>query len=493
MNARPAIETGSLQRIFLRGVAWGGAAKALGQSVSWLATLVVARYLTPTDYGIFGLAMLYLGLLQLVADLGLSTAVLANRHLSDEDLPQIHGLAALSGIVGTLIVAATAPLVAWLFGAPALRLLLVVLSPIFLVNSLRTIPQALLQRDFRFRWLAFVETGQAVVLAGLTVLLAMAGLGYWTLAAAAMGAAVVNTVVVSWQKPVPLRWPRFHRLRALLHFSMQVVFQRLAWYLSNSADFATASKLLGPGPAGAYALAYQFANTPIDRIATLILQVSPSMLGACAGDRELLRAHVIRATRLIALLVFPLCIGMALVARPFVSIVLGPQWEVAIVPLQILAAYGAVRSLVPLMGQVLLVVGEERYATRLMVLNLVVMVAAFLVGARIAGIVGIAVAYVVAHPIVSSAYCLRALRSIDCSVRRFLVQAVWPALACTMCMIVSLQVATLLLVDVDPRVSLGGQILAGAAGYLLGALLFFRERVIAAFAVMSGRSALGAR
>ena len=109
MTAGPVeVEKDELAGKFARGVAWSGLAKTVSQSISWLATLLVARYLAPGDYGLFGLAMLYLGLLQLVSDFGLGTAILANRHASDDDLPEIHGLAALSGVVGMIFVVGTA-------------------------------------------------------------------------------------------------------------------------------------------------------------------------------------------------------------------------------------------------------------------------------------------------------------------------------------------------------------------------------------------------
>ena len=476
------VERDELAGKFARGVAWSGLAKTISQSIGWFATLIVARYLSPDDYGLFGLAMLYLGLLQLVSDFGLGTAVLANRHASDADLPQIHGLAALSGVAGTLFVIVSAPLVGHFFGAPQLSLLLVALSPTFLINAFRTVPQTLLQREFRFKWLAMLDAVQALALSGLSVILAIAGFGYWTLAIAALVSALVNTGVVLWRKRLPIELPAPRRLRPLLAFSSQVVLQRIAWYFSSNADFATAGKLLGKAAAGNYILAWNFANAPIERVGSLILQVSPSILGAAAADRAALKRHVLRATQMIALAIFPMCIGMALVARPFVLLFLGSRWEGAIVPLQLLATYATVRSLVPLLAQVLLVVNEERFATRLMFINVFVMTGAFIVGALVAGVTGIAAAYMLAHPFIASAYVSRALKRIGCTWREFLGVAVVPATVCTLLMAISVYGIGIATRTASPKVGLASQILAGAVTYAGAALVLYRRQVAALIA-----------
>ncbi len=491
-EARRPTPPGPARSQLAKGVAWGAIAKTVSQSVAWIATLFVARYLTPTDYGIFGLAMLYLGLLQLVSDLGIGTAILANRHITDDDLPQINGLARLGGMVGMVFVAATSPLVGAFFRTDGLPLLLVALSPIFFINSLRTVPQTLLQREFRFKWLAFLDAGQAITLAVASVLLARAGFGYWTLAIAAILSSVVNTLVVLGRRNVPAQWPEVKRLRPLLAFSTQVILQRIAWYISSNADFAVAGRMIGQAGAGNYMFAWNLANAPLDRVGSLVLQVSPAVLGAASKDRDALRRHVLHATQMIAMVIFPMCLGLALVAEPFILTLLGEKWRSAIVPLQVLAAYTAVRALVPLLGQVLLVVGEEHFATRLMFINIFVMTTAFIIGATLAGIVGIAAAYVIAHPFVASAYASRALERIGCSWRMFFMRAIWPALACTIAMAAVVWSVGQITAPLAVKWVLASQLAAGALSYPLAAQILFPERVAIILVALRLKRAPGA-
>ena len=477
MTQREAAAHDRLAGAFARGVAWSGLARTISQTIAWASTLYVARYLSASDYGLFGLAMLYLAFLQLVADLGLGTAVLANRHLTDDDLPQINGLARFGGATGMLLVAVTAPLLGMFFRAPQLPMLLVALSPTFFINSLRTVPQTLLQREFRFKWLAILDATQGMMLAALNITLARAGFGYWTLAIAAIVSSVVNTSVVLLRRPVAAQWPRLARLRPLLSFSTQVVLQRIAWYISSNADFVVAGRVLGKGSAGEYMLAWNFANAPLERVGNLILSVSPSVLGAARGNLAALRRHVLQATQMIAWMVFPMCVGMALVARPFITHFLGVQWEPSIRPMQMLAAYTAVRSLVPLFGQVLLVVGEEHYATRLMFINIVVMTTSFLVGAFLFGVNGIAAAYLIAHPFVASAYVARALSRIEFSKAEFFREGIVPPMVCTIVMALGVTVVRYLAVGMPLGVGLLAQVIAGAVCYIAASIALFHRRV----------------
>jgi O-antigen/teichoic acid export membrane protein len=187
-----------------------------------------------------------------------------------------------------------------------------------------------------------------------------------------------------------------------------------------------------------------------------------------------------------------MCFGIALTARPFVLLFLGSRWEAAIAPLQILSAYTAVRALLPLLGQVLLVVREEYYATRLMMVNVVVMTTAFVIGAKVAGVTGIAAAYAIAHPFVATAYGARALNKIGCSVRQFFVQAIWPALFCSALLAIAVVATRRLAGGLPLNLSLAGQVLIGAATYCAAAAIFFRAHLVALVAVYNARRAAAA-
>ena len=101
-STRTAVEERALDRSLLRGVVWTAAAKWASQALSWVSWLIVARLLTPADYGLVGMAAIYLGLITVLSEFGLGTAVLAVRELSVEQLNQLNGLAVLLGLASLL-------------------------------------------------------------------------------------------------------------------------------------------------------------------------------------------------------------------------------------------------------------------------------------------------------------------------------------------------------------------------------------------------------
>src|ERR1041384_864734 len=112
------IEARALDRSFVRGVAWTAAAKWASQALAWVSWLIVARLLTPEDYGLVGMAAIYLGLVTLLSEFGLGTAVLAVRELSGAQIGQLNGLAVLLGLAGLLASCAVAIPLGRFFHAP---------------------------------------------------------------------------------------------------------------------------------------------------------------------------------------------------------------------------------------------------------------------------------------------------------------------------------------------------------------------------------------
>src|SRR5207249_12215174 len=98
-QARMSQSTPNVDRSLAQGIAWTGGIKSFTQLVSWAATLIVARLITPTDYGLFAMAMVYAGFVQLVNELGLSLAIVQRRDLTAEQIAQLGGLAVLASVV----------------------------------------------------------------------------------------------------------------------------------------------------------------------------------------------------------------------------------------------------------------------------------------------------------------------------------------------------------------------------------------------------------
>ncbi len=417
-----------IDRSLVRGVAWMGLIKWSGQIVAWLSTMVVLRLLSPYDYGLVGMATLYLGFLTAVSEFGIGAAIVTLRTLPDEHIRQINTVSVIFGSVGYLLSCALAKPIGAFFHRRELPLVIVVLSTTFVIASFRSVPWALLQRDMRFKRVAAFEGVQVVVLAIASVAFAALGLRYWTLVIASVLSSLITTGFALTLHRVAFARPKWGELRRALSFSREVIVQRIAWYTYSNADFFVAGRVLGVEPLGAYEAGWTLANTPIDKIGTLVLQVTPSILSAVQSDRTAVARYVLALTEGIAVVLFPLLIGLAIVAPEFVPLAIGPQWRAMILPLQLLSVYSCFRCILPLLAQVLMITGDEKFASHNMILGALIMPVAFYAGSKLGGVTGIALAWVLVHPLLAFRLCRRALGRLGIGAIPFM-RSLWPAVS----------------------------------------------------------------
>lgn len=468
-----------LDRSLVHGVAWTGGAKWASQLLSWASMLIVARLLTPEDYGLVGMASVYLGLITLVSEFGLGTAVITLRDLSEDQIAQLNGLAALFG-AGSLVVSCGAAIpLARFFHAPELPAVVVAMSSAFVITAFKTVPFSLLQRDMRFRSLAMVETARAALLAVSLIAFALLGWRYWTLVIGAILSAAVSTGATLALRRHRLAWPRRQSLADAVTFSRRLLAARLSWYAYSNADFLIAGRILGQAALGAYSISWTLASIPIEKVTSLVSQVTPSVFSAVQKDHAAIRRYLLGLTEGLALITFPASLGLALVAPDFVPLVLGDHWQGAIAPLQLLALSAGMRAVTPLLSQVLTVLGDTRLVMRYGVLCAVVLPTGFyLLGTRW-GTVGLALVWVVVFPVLVLPAYWRVLRAIELSTREYL-RALWPAASASLLMGVSVLVVKWTAGEDLPRaLSFGAQVMAGVVVYGLTCVALHGKRIAA--------------
>ena len=484
MSLTPAADTAerydraTLDRSLIRGVAWTGAIKWGTQIATWVATLVIARLLTPDDYGLVGMAAVYLGLLTMLSEAGLGTTIIAMRDLRGSRLAQMHSLAAMIGIAGFLISCLAAGPLATFFNAPALRGVVIAMSANFITMSLRTVPQASLQRQLRFGRVALIDGVNSVVTAATGVLLALAGFRYWALVIGALAGGVVATTIALLSQPIRFHRPKVDELGDALRVSRDIIVSSIAWYVFQNADFFVAGKLLGTAALGAYTFAWNLAYSVVEKVTGLLTGVTSSIFSAAKHDPELLRRYLTQITGTLALVLLPATAGLALVAGDLLVIV-GERWRPAVVPLQLLVVYAGIRSLTPILSQALTITGDTRYTMKRSVIAAIVLPIGFAIGARW-GINGIATAWIVCHaPVVMIPLLRRVDTHLGIGPRAYL-PVLRPALVATLVMVVAVVAVGLAIPAGAPRLAtLAIKIATGGLAYAAALWLFFRERVLA--------------
>lgn len=468
-----------MDRSLVQGVAWTGGAKWASQVFTLASMLIVARLLTPEDYGLMGMASVYLGLVTLVSEFGLGTAVITLRDLTEDQIAQLNGLAVLFGVGSFAVSCGAAIPLGGFFHAPELPAVVLAMSSTFVITAFKTVPFSLLQRDMRFRSLALVETARAALLAVSMIAFALLGFRYWTLVVGAILSAGFSTGATLALRRHRLAWPQRRSLAHAMTFGSQVLFARLSWYAYSNADFLIAGRILGKAALGAYSFAWTLANIPTEKITSLVSQVTPSVFSAVQKDHAAIRRYLLRITEGLALITFPASLGVALVAPDFVLLALGNKWQGAIAPLQLLALSAGFRYVTPLLSQVLTVLGETRLMMQYGMLCAVVLPTAFYLLGNRWGSVGLALVWTVVFPILVLPAHWRALKLIELSSREYL-RAVWPAASASLLMGVAVVAVKWAAGEhLSRALSFSAQVAAGVVVYTLLCIALHGDRLAA--------------
>jgi len=410
---------GVLRGRVLRGLAWKGGSSLARQLLRIAVTVVLARLLSPHDYGVAGMVIVFAALVEIFGDLALGAALVQRPELSDDDRSTAFWLSVGAGLVFTLVgLAVAAPLAAF-YGTPTVRPLFMVMSLSFLITAVGSTQAALLIRVMDFRSLELRLTCGAVAGAAVALVLAWQGAGPWALIGQQVTAATVATVLVwrfsSWR-------PRFvfsrASLRDLASFSGRVFGTRLLFYANRNADNMLVGRFVGAGALGAYTIAYNIMLLPSNQISAPVQEVLYPTFSRMQDDAPRVARAWLSVNRIVASISLPALAGMVIVAPEFVTVVLGPKWHPAVRVIQILAWVGMLQSLQGLNSSVLQARNRTRELLRYGVIVCTASLTAFVVGLHW-GLIGVAVAYAVSSTLVEPYYSWLTARALGISVFAF--------------------------------------------------------------------------
>ena len=376
-----------------RGLVWKGVSSATLQGSRLVVGLLLAHLLTPHDYGVAGMAIVFASLVFVFSDLSFGAALVQRRELTEDDRSTVFWTSAAVGLVLTLCgIALSGPLASF-YDEPQVRPLFAVMSLSFLVTSVASTQTALLTREMNFRALELRQIACAVVSAGVGITLAAMGYGPWAIIAQQVVSAFVSTTLLWFSSP----WrPRlaysFASLRSLGGYSWNVFGARLLFYLNRNADNLLVGRFLGAAALGAYSVAYNVMLLPFSQVSVPVQDVLFPAFSRLQDDRRTLASTWLRANRVIAAVTVPALVGLIVVAPDFVHVVLGERWHRATPVIQILAWVGLLQSLQGLNGSVLRAVDRTNLLFRYSLVVVTASLIAFVLGLHW-GIVGVAAAY----------------------------------------------------------------------------------------------------
>jgi PST family polysaccharide transporter len=380
-------------------LAWTGASRVILLFGNIVSVVVLARLLTPDDYGVFAIAMVFLN----VGKSAFTSGGMSSTIIQRASLTTSHIRNAFTGMITTRLVFAVvlwfgADLCAEFFEMPQLVDILRVVCGILVINAVTLVSTALLRRRKEFRKLATIEVVATILgNTAVAIALAAAGFGVWSLVIAQVTLTLTSAALAYNAvrfNPLPLIDSHMRDLFGLgAGFSIGSGFNRIAIL----ADNLIVGRVLGADALGIYSRAYRLLTIPVNILGSTAMQVLfPVMSGINKGEhveneRERMRRGYLRALALAAMITGPLSVLIVHSAEGFVLLALGDQWDAAVFPLQVLFVCLAFRIGMKIVSVIPMALGRVRDMIMRQVVFASLVVGGALLGTRW-GVDGVAVA-----------------------------------------------------------------------------------------------------
>ena len=471
----------------VRGTQHTAVAQVVTQTVRFVSNVVLARLLTPDDFGVFAVALVISMFLDQLRDMGTGAAIIQRERVDQALLDSVFYLNLLIGVVLAVGLYLVAPSLAAMMGDPGTTPALRALAMITLVAAFGQIHHSLLRRDLRFYEIAVVSSVNAVVTGLVSIVAALLGAGYWALILGIAAGTVVNSAMVwVYDKWRPTLRVSLSSLRSIWRYSYHLFLSNLLFLFFNQVDKIIVIHFLGKASLGTYTLAQRTVTSPVQSLVTVVNEVAFPAFARRQDDNAALHTGLIRSARVVALITFPAMAGLTVLAQPAVDVVFGSKWSELVPIIWILAPISALLSVSGNSYQVLLAKGRTDISYRWGIVYCVVLTCFELVGVRW-GLVGVALGYALGILIVTPIGMWLAYRLIDLRVRdyfrRLVPQAVITLVMAAVAWVVWWGLADLGAAD---AVSLLAGTLAGALVYA-GLLLWWRPPAVADMMVALSR------
>lgn len=468
-----------LDRKIIRGSMWVALSYGGGQILSVVSMLVLVRLLEPSAFGVMSLAWTFLFIATTIQEGGAGAALI---HRRGDDIPRAAASVLLftpvTGIAIYGITFALAPFLANWFDAPGLTSVLRVLAIMVPLGSIGIVPFALLEREMRFRDISRVKLVAAVANFVAGISLAFAGAGVWSLVVAQLVASALTSALL-WRATPWAPRPRdfdFGTLRQLLRYGRYVSASNLLNIAVTTLDNITVGRMLGTTPLGYYQIAFRISEFPNVVIGHIAGRTMFSAYASVQHDLAWVRRAYMQNLQRIALLALPASAGLLVLAEPLVLALLGEKWRATIAPLQILGAYGLVRSFAAPAGELYKGLGKPWINMVLGLVFAILIVPTVYVMARWEGLNGAALAMLVLELLAGIPAIGIAMRLVGLPLRE-LIHALSPSIMCTCLMSAALIVLTPETEGMHPVARLILLVLIGTVIYVATTAVFAREIV----------------
>ena len=317
----------SLQKLAFKGAMWLALFKFFSQLFSWSITVLVARILNPSDYGLMEMATIITGYGAYFVDLGLGSAIIQRKDVDNRQLSSIFWF--IMGVSVTISLACylSAPYIALVFNEPRILPLIEVISLIFPLSGLLIVPTSLLNKNMEFKAIGVIGLISIITSCAGMYFIALNGGGVWALVGG-MFIITITRLIATYLKVkwFPLFYFNYQQAKSFIHFGTNVLVARTFHYTFDKTDKFFAGRAWSSQSLGLYGFALQLAQIPTEKITTLINQVSYPVLSKLQNDKVEFNKFYLNVVKVTAIIVTPMFVGGYMLGEDLIKLLLNEKW-----------------------------------------------------------------------------------------------------------------------------------------------------------------------
>ncbi len=309
------------------------------QGIQFIVQIILARLLLPADYGIIALVVIFIAIAGVFVRSGLNTALIQKKDADEIDFSSVFYLSLFIAVIIYIILFIVAPFIALFYGEPQITPIFRVISITLIFGAFNSIQNAVISRNMQFKKLFFSSTGAILVSGAVGIYLAYTGFGVWAL----VGQQISNQLFVTLILWFTVRWrPRLvfslQRVKGLFSFGWKLLVSALIDTVYRDLRSLIIGKMYNPAMLGFYNRGQQFPSIIVSNINGSIQAVMLPVLSSQQDNKPRVKAMMRRAVVTSSFAVFPMMVGLAVIAEPLVKLLLTDKWLPCVPFLQIFCA-----------------------------------------------------------------------------------------------------------------------------------------------------------
>lgn len=327
----------SLKNTAIKGTIWSGIDSVANQGITFIVGLVLARLLTPEDYGLIGIIAIFISVFNSIVDSGFSNALIRKVDAGDKDYNTVFVSNMAVSVVLCLTLYFCSPIIADFFSRPQLNALLKAMSYIVIINAFAIIQRTILVKRIDFKTQTKVSLISSITSGAIGISMALYGFGVWALVGQQISRQLLNTVFLwVFAKWYPKLQFSIQSFKELFGFGWKLLVSGLIDTTWKQIYQVIIGKCYSPATLGQYTRADQFGAICSSNLTTIIQRVSFPVLSNVQDDKARLKAGYKRIIKITMLVTFSLMLGMAGSAEPMIRVLIGAQWLESVPYLQII-------------------------------------------------------------------------------------------------------------------------------------------------------------